>query len=166
LEDVGKKQPDQVVFNNFKIADSYRAWQGLAIDDKYIYVFTDRNEKFELENIISLFTHNGSKVREHRNIYTGTDSQGRFMSFGDGNLVNGKLYVTAYNANSGGQPFESRVLVYSAPDIELLKTYEIGEGIAESITKYMDHYWITYHDKMAVKQFDTSFNVVRAHPLS
>ncbi len=138
----------------------------MAVDGQYIYVFTDRNEKFELENIISLYTHEGSKVREYRDIYTGTDSRGKFMSFGDGNLIEGNIYVTAYNANSRGRPFESRVLVYSTPDLQLLKTYEIGEGIAESVTKYMNYYWITYNEKMVVKQFDTSFNIVHAYTLS
>lgn len=157
---------DQVVLRDFKIADSNRAWQGLAIDEQYIYVFTDRNEKFALENIISVYTHQGSKVREYRNIYAGGDSQGKFMSFGDGNLIDGNIYVTAYNANSGGRPFESRVLVYSTPEIKLLKTYEIGEGTAESVTKYMNYYWITYNEKMVVKQFDSSFDIVHTYPLS
>ena len=89
---------------SFELQDEYRAWQGIAIDSKCIYVLTDRNEHFDLENIISVYTHSGERVRERRNAYAGKDSKGRFMSFGDGNIIDEALFVTAYNINSGGCP--------------------------------------------------------------
>jgi len=153
-------------FENFKIPENFRGWQGVAVDEKHIYIFTDRNIEFELENVISLYTHEGTKVGEYKDLYKEKDSQGKSMSFGDGNLIEGKIYITAYNIHSGGRPTESRVLVYSVPDIKLIKMYEIGEGVAESVTKYMDHYWVTYHDQMIIKQFDSSFDLIRAYTLS
>ena len=67
---------------SFALSQPYRAWQGVAIDDSFVYVFTDRNEAFELENIISVYSHQGVWVEDHRNAYVGTDDQGRFMRLG------------------------------------------------------------------------------------
>lgn len=145
----------------------YRAWQGVAVNDVAIYVFTDRNENFELENIISEYSHDGEFRREIRNAYTGIDSQGYFMSFGDGNTVEGRLLVTAYNAVSGGRPpYVSRVLIYSLPDIVLVGEYNIGDGIAESVTLHNNSYWITYHDQMILREFDNDFEHIGTYTLS
>ena len=99
-KDSGSTKTQPEFFKNYKISVDYRGWQGIAADENYVYLFTDRNEKFELENIISLYTHDGRKVREFKDIYKEKDSRGNFMSFGDGNLIDGRLYVTAYNFNS------------------------------------------------------------------
>lgn len=151
---------------SFLLQDKYRAWQGVTVDTQYIYVLTDRNESFGLENIISAYSHAGEKLREWRNAYSGVDSGGRFMSFGDGNLIDRKLYVTAYNANSGGRPLESRVVVFSVPDMKLVSEYDIGGSVAESVTKHNQSYWVTYHDKMEVGEFDLGFHPLRSYALS
>jgi hypothetical protein len=151
---------------SFRVQGEFRAWQGVAIDPDYIYVLTDRNEAFELENIISIYTHRGKRVGQHKGAYTVRDSRGRFMSFGDGNVIEGRLYVTAYNANSGGRPLESRVVIYSLPEVKLVSEHDIGGGVAESVTKHMGSYWVTYHDEMEVRRFDAGFRLIRSYPLS
>jgi hypothetical protein len=145
----------------------YRAWQGVAADDDYVYVFTDRNATFGLENIISVYDHDGVFVSEVRNAYTGTDGGGHFMSFGDGNVISDMLFITAYNVNGGGAPpYQSRVLVYSSPELELTQEWNIGSGIAESVTWHNGSFWTTYHDQMVIRQFDTEFTFVDEYDLS
>jgi len=79
------------------------------------------------------------------------------MSFGDGNMIDGKLYVTAYNINSGGRPLQSQVLVYTVPGMKLLHIHDIGGGVAESVTKHDNDFWVTYYDKMIIGRFDHAF---------
>jgi hypothetical protein len=160
--------------NMFQIAPSvmtiplkndYRGWQGVAVSDDLIYVLTDRNESFGLENIISVYSLDGVFQSEIRAVYTATDPQGKFMSFGDGNVIDGALYVTAYNVNSGGTPLVSRVLKYTLPGLTLSETYAIGSGTAESVTKYNNAYWVVYYDILAVRKYDLNFNFVQEYPL-
>jgi len=88
------------------------------------------------------------------------------MSFGDANVIDGKFYVTAYNVNSGAKDWVSRVLIYSLPDLELMDEIDIGEGIAESVTKSRGLFWVTYHDRMAVGVFNERFNLLRYEDLA
>ena len=155
------------ILKTFTLSKKYRAWQGVAIDGKNIYVFTDRNETFGLENIISVFTHEGIEVRTYKKLYDKERKQTVFMSFGDGNIIGEYLYITAYNANSNiNLPYESQVLVYSIPNIKLVKVFDIGGGVAESVTRYKDHYYITYHDSMVLKEFDLTFKMIETYSLS
>lgn len=147
------------------LKNDFRGWQGVAVHNNLIYVFTDRNENFDLENIISVYTLDGKFVSEIRNAYTGLDPQGRFMSFGDANVIDGFIFVTAYNINSGGSPLISRIIKYNALDLSIISTYEIGGDTAESVTKHNNYYWVVYHDAFVVRQFDLTFNFIREFAL-
>ena len=120
----------------FSAHKQYRAWQGISIDEKFIYLVTDRNEHFQLENIISIYTYDGNLVKEYNDIYSAGDSNGKFMSFGASNIIDHQLYITAYNLHGGGFPLESKVLVFSTKAMKLIREHDIGGGVAESITKY------------------------------
>lgn len=162
LEDV--ISPSAVYFD---MKDKYRAWQGVATDGNYIYVVTDRNENFELENIISVYTMDGIFVSEKRNAYTGTDSSGRFMSYGDCSFIDGYLYVPVYNCNSGGlPPFESKVVQYSLPDLNQVMEFDIGNGVAECVTKHLEDFWVCYHDLAVIKRFASNFTLKNTYNLS
>jgi|GEM_PF-6545190 len=151
----------------FEMENKYRAWQGVATDGNYIYVVTDRNEDFELENIISVYTMDGVFVSEKRHAYTGTDSAGRFMSFGDCSVIDGYLYVPVYNINSGGQvPYESKIVKYSLPDLVQVSEVDIGSGVAECITKHLDDFWVCYHDLAVIKRFASDFTLKNTYNLS
>ena len=143
-----------------------RAWQGIATDGNYIYVTTDRSEDFELQNIISVYDMFGNYVKEKIDAYTGKDYQGKFMSFGDCSIIENRLFVTAYNFNSGGRPAVSRVLEYSLPELILINENDIGEGTAEGIVKYKNYYWVSYHDLQGVRKFDTSYKLIKEYELS
>jgi hypothetical protein len=145
---------------------AYRGWQGIAVENDQMYVFTDRNENFELENIISVYSLSGQKISELRAAYEGKDRSDKFMSFGDGNVIDGKLYVTAYNFNGGGHPYESKVLIYNLPELDIEEERELPGGVAESVTKHGGHFWVVYHDKMEVYQLDLDFNLVKKHKMS
>ena len=160
------QDPPITSLQSFSISKKYRAWQGVTIDDQYIYVITDRDEYFGLKNIISIYSHKGIPVTELRAAYRGTDENGYFMSFGDANIINGRLYITAYNANSGGFPWISRVLVYDPHLLELEEEIDIGSGIAESVTQHDGDYWITYHDRQIIGRFDSSFNFIKNYSLA
>lgn len=150
----------------FQAHNNYRAWQGVATDGTYIYVATDRDENFGLQDIISVYDMNGNFVKEKLNAYTGTDPQGKFMSFGGFSIIDGVLFATVYNCNSGGSPCISRIVEFSLPTLEVIKTTEIGNGVAESIKKYNGSYWVSYYDAQQIKQFDLSFTLVNTYPLS
>ena len=145
---------------------NYRGWQGVTVFNNLIYVVTDRNENFGLENIVSVYTLDGKLVMEKRNAYTGLDPQGKFMSFGDMNEIDGYLYVTAYNINGGGNPFISRVVKYNPTDLSVVNEYEIGGNIAESVTKHDNHFWVVYHDVFVIRKFDLSFNFIQEYELT
>jgi len=154
------------VLDSITLDSDYRGWQGVAVENDRMYVLTDRNESFELENIISVYSLSGQKISELRAAYIGKDRNNKFMSFGDGNVIDGKLYVTAYNFNGGGHPYESKVLTYRLPQLDLEEEKELPEGVAESITKHGGHFWVVYHDKMEVYQLDLNFNLVKKFELS
>uniref|UniRef100_UPI00187D5E83 hypothetical protein n=1 Tax=Metasolibacillus meyeri TaxID=1071052 RepID=UPI00187D5E83 len=120
----------------------YRGWQGVTVHNDLIYVFTDRDENFGLENIISVYTLDGKLVTEKRNAYTGKDPMGLFMSFGDANTIDGFIYATVYNSNSlGASPWISKIVKYEPSDLSIIQVYEIGQGTAESVTKHNNSYW-------------------------
>lgn len=145
---------------------NFRAWQGVAVNEDKIYVFSDRNDNFNLENIISTYSLDGKLISEKRNAYTETDPNGKFMSFGDGNVIDGYLYVTAYNINDGGTPYISRVIKYTIPGLTISAVYEIGNNIAESVTKHNNYFWVVYHDIPKVRQYDLEFNFIQEYALS
>lgn len=148
------------------LANDYRGWQGVTVANDLIYVFTDRNESFGLENIISVYSLDGKLISEKRNAYTGLDPQGKFMSFGDGNEIDGFLYVTAYNINSGGSPLISRVVKFNLTDLSINQVYEIGLGTAESVTKNNNAFWVVYHDIAGVRKYDLNFTFLQQYNLS
>lgn len=113
-----------------------------------------------------MYNHLGQKISEYREAYTGTDSRGNFMSFGDGNVLDGKLYITAYNFNSRARPLESRIVVWSLPDLGLISEHDIGEGLAESVRKYDESYWVAYHDEMVARRFDADYRLLDSYELS
>lgn len=147
------------------LSRDYRGWQGLTAHNRLIYVVTDRNEDFSLENIISVYTLDGKLVTEKRNAYTELDPQGKFMSFGDINEIDGFLYVTAYNFNSNGNPSISRVVKLNIPDLSVSQVYDIGNGAAESVTKHDGFFWVVYHNTNIVRKFNLSFIFVQEYEL-
>lgn len=148
------------------LKNDYRGWQGVAVHNNLIYIFTDRNENFELENIISVYTLDGRFVSEKRNAYTALDPQGKFMSFGDANEIDGYLYATLYNFNGGGSPKISRIVKFNIPDLSINEVYEIGGNVAESVTKHADAFWVIYHDIFVVRKFDLNFNLIQEYQLN
>jgi len=163
------KQTNQVKWNikgYVEAKDKFRAWQGVCTDGKYLYVTTDRNEKFELENIISVYTIDGKFVSEKRKAYTKPDSKGKFMSFGQGTIIDGKMYVTAYNFNASANPLESRAVIYNLQRLDILEEHDIGEGVAESISKYAGDFYICYHDKQEIRRFNSNYKLINIYPLS
>jgi len=157
-------QTSSSVFS-FKTNNSYRAWQGVTAYNDLIYAATDRNESFGFENIISVYDLSGRLVRERRNAYTDTDPQGVFMSFGDINEINGMLYGTFYNKNSGGSPLLSRVVIFDPITLDVVSSHDIGGNVAESITLNNGSYWVVYNDVYVIREFDLSFNQINEYNL-
>lgn len=147
----------------------YSGWQGVATDGKFIYVSSDRDENFALQNKISVYTMDGKYVKEKKDAYTRTDESERkfFMSFGDLSYIDGYLYGTVYNNNSksGELPLMSRVVKFDSKTLDVIQDYEIGEGTAESVAKYKDHFWVAYHDRNIIAEFDKDFNLLNSYPL-
>lgn len=151
--------------------EKFRTWQGVASDGEYIYVTTDRNASFELQNFVSVYSMDGEFIKEKIDAYTGKDSKGRFMSFGDAKVINGFLYALVYNHNSGGaqEPVEnreSRVVKYELPSLDVAEEHSVGIGTAESIDFNKDSFWVVYHDLQHIKRFDTDFKLVSSYELN
>lgn len=147
------------------LATKYRGWQGVTVCNNLIYVVTDRNEDFGLENIISVYSLDGKLVSEKRNAYTGLDPQGKFMSFGDVNEIDGLLYATLYNLNDGGSPLVSRVVKFDPNTLDVLGVNDIGGNVAESVTKHDNAFWVAYHDIYSIRKFDLNFNLLQEYSL-
>lgn len=156
----------KIIKISFPLSEKYRGWQGIATDGTDIYVVTDRDKNFNLEDIISVYDRKGNFIKEKHNAYTKTDTNGKFMSFGGISINHNKLYATVYNINGGGKPYISRVIQYSLPDLKLIKEDELGAGIAESIQRYDDSYWVTYFDKQKIGRFDLKFHHIKDYALS
>ncbi|MFD0716767.1 hypothetical protein [Paenibacillus sp. GCM10027626] len=149
----------------------YRMWQGVASDGNNIYVFSDRDEKFELNNIISVYSLDGKFIKEKTEAYTQKSRTGKFMSFGDGSVINGSLYVPVYDFNGGSAQLsvnlrESRVVKYDLNSLKIVDEYYIGEGSAESVDFYDNSFWIVYHDINEIRRFDEQFNLLEKYRLS
>jgi len=143
----------------------YSGWQGVAADNENIYISSDRDENFELNNSISVYSLDGELKNIVTDAYKGSDSKGRFMSFGDINNIDDKLFVTAYNFNSGGgnEP-ESHILVFNK-DLTLESKYDIGDGIAESVVENRGYFWVVYHDRKEIRRFDKNFKDYQSYEL-
>ncbi|WP_260482992.1 hypothetical protein [Paenibacillus polymyxa] len=148
----------------------FRAWQGVCTDGKYIYLTTDNPESGiqDDENIISVYDMYGNFVDEKRNAFTGKDSGGLFMSFGDISFIDGRLYVTAYNINSGGStPYESKIVQYKTYDdgFNQISVTDIGAGAAECIIDHDEFLWVSYHDQQVIKKFSKTLSLLESYPL-
>ena len=160
--------PTTPQLKSFALKVPHRAWQGVAVDDQFLYLLSDRNESFVLENLITVLSHDGREIRTIQADSGSAVPEDHFFSFGDGNVISGKLYVTAYNFNSRPRPkiLKSRILVYDLPSLTWLQSFEIGDGVAESVTLHAGFFWVTYHDRMLVRRFDTHFVLLAEYPLS
>ncbi|WP_150267321.1 hypothetical protein [Paenibacillus tepidiphilus] len=149
----------------YKMNDYFRAWQGVGVDRERMYVTSDRDAQFHLANSISVYDRKGRFLKIALNAYTGTDAKGRFMSFGDCFAYNNNLYITAYNFNVAPpkDQRESRVIQFRLTDLHKINEYQIGDGVAESIAYYKNSFWVVYHDRNEVKQFDTRFHFLRSY---
>ncbi|GGF72792.1 hypothetical protein GCM10010912_17520 [Paenibacillus albidus] len=166
IQAIDHKDDDKV--NIIKMQKNFRAWQGVGSNGKLIYVTTDRNEKFSLSNTISVYGIKGNFIKEKTKAYIGMDSHKRFMSFGDCYVSGDFLYATVYNFNSSPPEKDriSRIVKYRLSDLKQIKTYDIGEGTAESLVKYKESFWVVYHDKNEIRRFDTNFKFLESYPLS
>lgn len=158
----------------FDMVKKYRAWQGVTTDGTYIYVVTgDPDDLSRRNNIISVYDMDGNFVYELLDAYTGTDSAGRKLCFGNISYINGLLYVPSYNFNDGGPPpYESKVAVFtpyngtiSNSSLQFVKEINIGTGVAEGVAYYIGDYWVCYHDMMKIRRFDSDWNVVATYDL-
>ncbi|MFD2614511.1 hypothetical protein [Paenibacillus gansuensis] len=157
--------------NNYdfiEVKEKFGAWQGVATDGKNIYVTSDRNEDFKLQNSITVYNKDGNYVKKIYDAYQGKDAHGRFMSFGDGTVINHKLYMTVYNFNSGPpeKERESRIVIYSLPELEIQKEIPIGGYSAEVVTMHKDSYWVFYHDKNEALILDKNYKIKNTIQLS
>lgn len=151
---------------SFDLSEQFRGWQGIATNGSYIYVVTDRDKNFKLEDIISVYDMKGNLIKEKHNAYTKTDEKGKFMSFGGISINHNRLYATVYNINGGGKPYISRVIEYSLPKLTIVGEHDIGAGVAESIQKYDGSYWVTYYDKQKIGRFDLKYHHIKDYMLS
>lgn len=148
----------------------FRAWQGVCTDGEYIYLATDNPESGiqDDENIISVYDMYGNFVDEKRNAFTGKDSGGLFMSFGDISCIDNRLYVTVYNINSGGSiPYESKIVQYKIYDdgFDQISVTDIGAGAAECVIDNNGFLWVSYHDQQIIKKFSKSLSFLESYSL-
>jgi hypothetical protein len=145
-----------------------RGWQGVCTDGGHIYVFTDRDENFSLKNCIQKYDMTGNLVSENTNAYTGTDSGGRFMSFGGGIHVGGVLYVAAYNNNDPASPppYESKILQFDASTLAFVTEYDGGTGNAEGIAIYNGDYYVVNDYLNVVRKYNSSWVLQDEYALS
>ena len=141
-------------------------WQGVTILNGLIYTASDRNENFDFNNSINVYTLDGKLINRKVTVYDVPDPQGRFLSFGDINAIDGRLYATFYNTNDGGNPSVSRVVVFDPDTLDVLEEHAIGGNTAESVTFNNGSYWVVYHDIDVVREFDTNFNQINEYPLN
>lgn len=153
-----------------------RAWQGVASDGTDLYVVTDETGS-GFGNIISKYDMTGTFIKEQTNAYNPDPNQ--FYSFGNGTVINGKLYVGAYNANSLGASgninytplsnLKSRIAVFSLTDLSLLEDHDLGTQvkIAEGIDYHDGYFWVIdgWFDTFSVLKYDTNFNLIATYPL-
>ena len=135
----------------------------MATDDDGIYVSRSLNERGKRENIISVCTMDDKFVKEKRDVSSQLDRDGRFMDFGDASVVDDRLYVALYNWNSLPSikmPLYSKIALFDANNLLLLALYDVGGNAAEGITYREGHFWITFHDKPIIKEFDADFRLV------
>jgi hypothetical protein len=151
-----------------KMDKKFRAWQGVASDGKDIFITSDRDEDFKLSNTITVYSKDGVFKTEKTDAYMEKDEKQRFMSFGDCAVIDGYLFASVYNFNASPPENEriSRIVKYSLPDLKQLEVYNIGNGTAESVTKYKDTYWVVYHDRNEIQQFNANFKMLKSYPLS
>lgn len=146
----------------------YRFWQGVVVNNLGIFTFSDRDSIFGLSNTIEQYDFNGKLLQTKRDAYTGTDSSGRFMSFGSGNFDSDTTFlVTAYNYNSGGSsPWQSKIVRISANTLQVKDEYPIGNDVAEGVFLYSGDYYVCYHNTMVVRKFNSSFVLQAEYSLS
>lgn len=152
----------------FSVNTLHRASQGVATDDRYMYLTTSLNEKGQRENIISVYTLDGKFLKEKRNASSELDRDGRFMDFGDATVVDEYLYVALYNWNSLPEikmPLYSKIAVFDTRNLSLLALYDIGGNSVEAVTYSGGHFWTAFHDKPIIKEFDANFKFMNSFPL-
>lgn len=146
----------------FVLGTANRAWQGVAFDGTHLYVVSDRNAAFGLENIISKYLPDGTLVQTKTAAYN--PGLADFFSFGDASIINGELYVAAYNFNSSPRtlPLQSRVARFNLDTLNLISEHNLGTnvGVAEGINLKDGAYWVIdgNNNVFAVSRYDTSFN--------
>jgi hypothetical protein len=136
----------------------YRAAQGVCTDGTNLFVVTDRDENFDLYDIVQKYDMDGNLVSEST-ITAPTDSGGRFMSFGSCSIADGVIYAPVYNINGGGpSPYESKVLTINPSTLAVTGTFDLPSGgVTEGIWKHTDGFYYTcYHDIKKVRKY--SFN--------
>jgi len=147
------------VLDTFAMPAAYRAWQGVVFDgaNERLYVLTDRNASFGLENIITVLDLNGDVITTHANAHSVTDAQAKFMSFGSGNLIDGVLYTPVYNYNSGGDPLQSKMLEWDVGNLAggPVEVRDIGGGVAEGVAFFDGHFWVCYNDARSLTRWNT-----------
>lgn len=152
----------------FTLTSPYRAWQGVASDGKFLYVISDRNKNFNLENIISKYDLRGNLIQEKKSAYNPFPT-GDFYSFGDATVIDKKLYVTAYNFNDNARPLKSRIAVFNLSDLSLIEDFDLGTEvkIAEGIDGHGGFYWVVDGniDTFVVKKYNKNFTLQSSYAL-
>lgn len=143
----------------FKATAENRAWQGIGVTTDFIYVCSDRDASFTLNNSIQKYDHKGQLIAELTSAYTLTSPTGKFMSFGSTiHIEGGFLFIPVYDINGGGAaPYISRVAKFNADTLAYIEQFEIGNGVAESIWKFGTEYFVCYFDIMKIRKFNASW---------
>lgn len=151
-----------------------RSYQGVCSDGTYIYTTTDQDENFKINgysgevqwdnnNIISVYDMEGNFIREKKNVYDDLSPKGLFMSFGDCSVIDGAIFATVYDRV---EPSDSRVLKINKDTSVVENVYDIGQELAEGVDKHNGDFWVVYHTKMEIRQYDADFNLKHTHQLS
>lgn len=152
---------------SFRVATAYRVWQGVCWWDGHVITTSDRDSAFAISNTIGVYTPDGTLAFELTSAYTGTDPQGKKLSFGSPYVHGGFLYVTAYNFNDGGSPLVSRVVRYTLNPttraVALDTTFgvsgaqSIGGGVAEQVAFVNNEWYVCYYDLTSIARFNTAW---------
>jgi hypothetical protein len=147
-------------------------WQGVCTDGTYIYTVSDRAGTTgvgvtpALNNVITQYRMDGTVVKQVYNVFTETDSVGRFMSFGGCAIIDGDLVATMYNTNSqAGIPtadLESVIAYFNITTFAVLRTLDLPGGVAEAVQLYKGYYWVCYNNIEEIHKIHVS-NGTLAH---
>lgn len=151
-------------------APGFVGYQGIAVDNDHVFLLDSTNDLQQKgHSTIRKYTKEGELVASRTDCHNDSAYMtSLWHGFGDGNIIGGRLYITAMENSSGNPPWgDSVVMVYDPGSLSFIEEFLLtGHAGVEGVDKHDGDFWMVLWKSDIVERYSSNFEFLGSYNLS